>query len=254
MMEGKSRLPSPTSANCTTFLNSAMKPMMSPESSSPNEDSGSSADPVVLQVHHGGAAGVLLQGPDRVQAAALHPVHVDFHAHGRGVLGDDVQHVLAVELRELDVVVVVVQAEALFLQALGVLVRLLGEVDDWRRSTSWPGTAACRSAGAWSPGAWRPPRSCRSPPPGNRPGGPWGSPSRRTTRRCPCPVRCGTGPVRPRSPASSGSGRSRRRCSRSRSPCGASRTPRFRRSCPSASSLVRQFWHVFLRVRPFRAG
>ena len=88
------------------------------------------ADPVVLQVDHGGAAGVLFQGPDRVQAAALHPVDVDFHAHGRGVLGDDVQHVLAVELRELDVVVVVVQAEALLLQPLRVLVGLLGEVND----------------------------------------------------------------------------------------------------------------------------
>jgi hypothetical protein len=81
-------------------------------------------------VDHGGAARVLLQGPDRIKAAALDPVDVDFHAHGRGVPGDDVQHVRAVELRELDVVVVVVQAEALLLQALGVLVGPLGEINN----------------------------------------------------------------------------------------------------------------------------
>jgi hypothetical protein len=88
------------------------------------------ADPVILQVDHCRTAGILFERPDRVQAAALYPVHVDFHAHGRRVLGDDVQHELAVKLRELDVVVVVVKAQALLQQPFGVFIRLLGEVND----------------------------------------------------------------------------------------------------------------------------
>ncbi|MNY74474.1 hypothetical protein D3C86_2135150 [compost metagenome] len=54
-------------------------------------------------------------------------MHVNLHAHGRGVFSDDVQHVFAVKLGELNVVVVVVQADALFLQPFGITIGLLGE-------------------------------------------------------------------------------------------------------------------------------
>ena len=87
-------------------------------------------DLVVLQVQQTDGAGILLDELNGVLAAAVDPVGIQLEAHGGSILAEDVQQVLAVlQLHELDVVVVVVQVDAVFLQLQAVLFSLLCEVD-----------------------------------------------------------------------------------------------------------------------------
>src|SRR5215204_3222055 len=70
-------------------------------------------DAVVLQMDEIHQAGVVLENAHRVLSAAMNPVDIQLEPHQWSTLPDNVQDVFAVILGELDVVVVVVQGDAL---------------------------------------------------------------------------------------------------------------------------------------------
>ena len=69
-------------------------------------------DAIVLEVDEVHQAGVVLENADRVFSAAMNPVNVEFEPQQRRPLADDVQNVRAVIPGELDMVIVVIQADA----------------------------------------------------------------------------------------------------------------------------------------------
>ena len=77
MISVHSRLPSPTSLNCTTPVKALHEADEVARLQRRERGRRQLADPVVLQVHQVDQACVLLQCADRVLAAALHPVDID---------------------------------------------------------------------------------------------------------------------------------------------------------------------------------